>query len=106
MIVEGRVVAETAGGSIEIVGEDDQVVITLAGRHDVPRRRQIAGIARFADVGGLTVTVADERGRKLAELGHGVSSPAGRAFIGSSRVRPRGRGALRWLRSAVSRRPT
>ncbi len=105
MIVEGRVVAESAEGSLEIVGDDDQVMITLVGNHDVPRRRQVAGIARFADASGLKITIADERGRRLAELGRGIASPAGRALIGSPRVRPRGRGALRWVRSALSRRP-
>lgn len=102
--IEGRLLAATDNGSVELAGAGGAVTVSVGGRPSIPSRASIARVAQLVDAGGLDVEIVDDRGRRLAEFGRGVQSPIGRLVFGSPSVKPAPRGVARWLRSLAGPR--
>jgi hypothetical protein len=96
MRIDGVLRADGPEGSVIIDGKGREVNVTIEGRPPRPSRSQFARLARFARDRDLLVTVSDERGAPLAELGGATSSILGRILLGTRAARPR-LGALKTL---------
>ena len=88
MRVDGELRADGPNGSVIVDGKGREVAVTVVGGPPRPSRRQLARLARFARDRDLLITVKDQQGRRVVDLGGSTSSMIGRLLMGSSAVRP------------------
>lgn len=105
MRVDGALQIDGPGTSMTLNAREGSIALQVVGNPQLPTRRHMARLARFAKDNELQILVTDEKGRRLADIGliRG-SSLLGRLTTGTGAIRLSSRGATLGLRAAIGRR--